>query len=292
MIKKIALTWFKRTWKDYIANTFFSDFQIYRIADGIKLTCVKDICKTPSTDFLLNDDKLYFDYLSRENKKSELDTSLVNKASLSLSNSQILEKVNLYKTINWLSTREAIYSYLDIQDQKWYDFWSKKMIEDIWENQKSVIVTDCRMIIEAIDLLLSDFFILNVYNSRSLDLKKNLPNALLHSTELQLGFLVDEWIWFSLDISSRDQDYLESIISEVTNTFFDWFTWYTQSFKESLIEFRQEVLESIPHIESQIDKFYKEKNTNMYTLYKNKLTVIQNRLRELVKEEYQKHLIF
>lgn len=293
MKRKIALTWFKRTWKDYVAENFFWDHKLYRIADNIKLSCVSTHTER-GDDFLLEDDKVYTDlYTSWKIIANPNVLPLRFIESSSLSDIEILLKINVYKTIPELKTRSKIYEFLEVQDKKWYDFWIKETINDInaLPNDK-VIVTDCRMLIEAVDFLLDDFLLLSLYNSRVLDIKKNLPNWLFHSTELQLWLLWDEWIWYSLDVTSRDSDYLKSIISEIVELFYRNFNGYSQEFKEKLLEFRKELLSIITVLEKEIDLLYNEKNITDYNRKVDILKQYQNKLRKLVREEYVKHIIF
>lgn len=292
MRRKIALTGFKRTGKDYIAKNFFRDYKIYRIADNIKLECIKTHAKR-NEDFLLEDDKTYTDLIISWTITETPDVlPLRFISSLELSSEDILKKINLYKTINGLKTRIKICSFFESQDKKWYDYWIKQTIKDINMFNDNVIITDCRMLIEVIDFLLNDFFILNLYNSRVIDIKRNLPTWLFHSTELQLWILGEEGIGYSLDITSRDPNYLQSIISEIIDLFYENFSGYSIEFKKELQYFREKLITTIPVIEKEIDNAHTERNSETYNLKLQIIKEYQDILRTMVRKEYQKYIIF
>lgn len=292
MKRKVALTGFKRTGKDYVAENFFKDYRVYRIADNIKLSCIKAHSKRWD-DFLVEDDRTYTDLI---NTWTIIETPNILPlrfiSSLELSDEDLLNKMNLYKTISGLKTRVKIYEFLEIQDKEWYDYWIKETIKDIEKLEENIIVTDCRMLIEAIDFLLNDFFILSLYNSRVVDIRRNLPNWLFHSTELQLWILGEEGIWYSLDVTSRDTDYLQSIVSEIIELFYKTFNGYSIEFKEELQSFRKYLVHIIPVLEKQIDEAYSKKDFETYNLKLLDIKELQSSLREQVRKEYQKHIIF
>lgn len=296
MNKKVALTGLKNTWKDLIWNIIFWKYKRIAIWDYIKIESIRSW-----EDYLYQDDQIIlknieiFERVKREVEKEYQITSNIedflglNIESKYLSDDEILKKINIYKNINSLSTRKKVYTFLDVQDKKWYDFWSKLLVKKVSQLEEDLIVTDCRMLIEAVDLLLEDVLILNVYNSRWIDLVSNTKHF-LHSTELQLGSLVNYWIWYNFDITSRDLGYLEKNITEVLESFYSSFSGYSIWFKEKLLELRKEILEEIPNIERNIDFYYENKKFDEFDFEVEKLSEYQHKLRDLVTSEYRKYL--
>lgn len=290
MKKIIGLCGYKGTGKDFLANIIVSNSlqssSTFSIAERVKILAARE------ESFLEADIKtiLANPYLYKK-VRSFLLGPIIKKKKEELTDMQILQKVNVFKNFDELTTRQALYDYFWKEKKNWYEHISLEMKKAIRkEKSDMLIVTDTRTLLEAVDILLENGLLINVHNSRSESLEQI---CFLHFSELELSKKVN-WkrIGFAIDVTSRDINYIRKNIEEIIQLFYKNFDWYSSEFIKKVKEFRTHLLLIIPEVEKRLAVAYKEKDKDTYIHCLNVINNFKSHLQELVEEEYQQIISF
>lgn len=285
---KIGLLWKSQVWKDYITDHYFDWATKVSISNHIKLLWAKSLTGSAT---LKEGCRELINQLSLAPKETLSEYISYLEDSSSFDDNRLLHLINILKDTDLptVKVRESLRNFYEEQEYRGYDIFSRTLQESISNMSpiQNIIVSDCRMLIEVIDLLLIDTLLITLYNSK-VEALKNI--SLLHSTEI-LWSLGSTWLWICLDISVRNEWYLTSIFQQILSTIQKPFI-YSDEFKSQLRLIRQDLMLHIWPIEKSIDKEYISENPN----YENYITAYQQyykyveQIRSLIQFEYIRHI--
>lgn len=290
MEKLVGLIGLKGTGKDFLANLAFKNYSRLAIADWVKYESAMQ------ENYLEKDDRIV--------KKDEVirwkviglgfDLALL-KDKHECSETEIIKKIEIYKQLPELNTRQALYDYFNVEKEGGYahvmNLTTKKIDERRKNFSQDIVVTDVRTLFEAIEIVSRNGFLLNVYNSRT----ETLINTVefFHFSEYELSNKIDgARMGYPIDITSRDSLYLKKTCEEIIGLFYKDFEGYSKRFHKNIQNLREEILEEIDVYEKQMAEAYKKKSFEAYRLAKQEIDKYRRNFQELLMNEYKKHIIF